>query len=237
MNHSKAHTLYLLAGGSWKKSKTPDPLLQAVFSQSATPLPSVAYIGTASGEDDGFFQAISEMFLRSGAGSVSHAVIGRENADAEAAKKIILEAGLVFVSGGDVDEGIRVLREKKMIYFLKEMFVKGVPFFGLSAGSIMLAKRWIRWKDPGDDSTAELFPCLGFAPFVCDTHGEEEGWDELRASLKISDDGQFGYGIPSGAALRVQPDGRVEALVKPVHVFVRRGGKIVRLHDISPSEL
>ena len=45
----------------------------------------------------------------------------------------------------------------------------------------MLARRWVRWTDPHNDDSAELFPCLGFAPVFCDTHGEGDGWGELRA--------------------------------------------------------
>jgi len=48
----------------------------------------------------------------------------------------------------------------------------------------MLSKEWIRWRDPDDDATAEFFPCLGIAPLICDTHGEQDGWEELQALFK-----------------------------------------------------
>jgi peptidase E len=50
-----------------------------------------------------------------------------------------------------------------MIDFLRNQYRKGKPFFGISAGSIMLAKNWVRWSDPQVDSSAELFPCLGIS--------------------------------------------------------------------------
>ena len=119
--------------------------------------------------------------------------------------------------------------------FLQELYEQGKPFFGISAGSIMLAKSWVRWSNPDDDSTAELFPCLGLAPVICDTHGEQDGWEELKAGLKLAEDGQKGYGIVSGTAIKVYSDGRVEALGGVAHQFVRSEGKIVRLPDIQPT--
>ncbi len=93
---------------------------------------------------------------------------------------------MVFISGGDVEAGMEVLEERQILPFLRELFERGKPFFGSSAGSIMLGRQWVRWEDPDDDATANLFPCMGFAPIVCDTHGEAEGWEELRALLRLT---------------------------------------------------
>jgi hypothetical protein len=82
----------------------------------------------------------------------------------------------------------------------------------LSVGSIMLARQWIRWRDPDDEASSELFDCLGFAPVLCDTHGEAEGWEELKALLTLSPTGAIGHGIASGTAIVVEPDGAVSAL-------------------------
>ena len=83
----------------------------------------------------------------------------------------------------------------------------------------MLAKSWVRWRDPTDDSTAELFPCMGLAPVICDTHGEEDGWEELRAALALCRTGTAGYGIVTGSALEVSPDGTLTARGGSVDVF------------------
>ena len=95
---------------------------------------------------------------------------------------------------------------------LAERHAAGVPFIGLSAGSIMLSRQWIAWSDPDDDATAAPFDCLGFAPLLCDTHAEEDDWNELRALLEFQRPGTRGYGIPSRAMLRVHPDGRTESI-------------------------
>ena len=49
----------------------------------------------------------------------------------------------------------------------------------------MLSRQWIAWSDPDDDATAAPFDCLGFAPLLCDTHAEEDDWNELRALLEF----------------------------------------------------
>ena len=130
---------------------------------------------------------------------------------------------------------MEVLQEKDMIDFLFQLYQQGKPFFGVSAGSIMLAKEWVRWRDPDDDSTAELFPCLGLAPVICDTHAEEDDWQELKALLELKQDKAEGYGITSGSAIKVFPDGKVEALGGPVAYYLRRGGRVERLPDILPA--
>jgi peptidase E len=121
-----------------------------------------------------------------------------------------------------------------MVDFLFQLYQQGKPFFGVSAGSIMLAKEWVRWRDPDDDSTAELFPCLGFAPVICDTHDEENDWQELKAALKLAEDNVIGYGIVSGAAIKVFPDGKTEALGGAIYRYVHHGERVDRISDILP---
>jgi hypothetical protein len=117
---------------------------------------------------------------------------------------------------------------------LRELFARGKPFFGLSAGSIMLAKEWVRWPDPDNLESAELFTCLGFAPVICDTHDEEGDFEELQAALALKPDGSVGYGIPSGAAIKVSPDDKVEALGGKVWQYTRQGENVKRIEDLKP---
>lgn len=227
--------VYLLAGGRSGSRKTTDSLVRAVFVESGKAAPRVAYVGTASGDDEGFFDRLADVFREVGASEVIHALIYSRKADLRKAREILQSADIVFISGGDVDTGMRALQERDMVGFLSQLYSRGMPFFGLSAGSIMLAKEWVRWRDPDDDSTAELFPCLGFAPIICDTHDEQEGWQELQAALRLERDGVRGYGIASGTALKVLPDGAVEALGGAVHQYMRCGERVERCPDIVPA--
>jgi putative ABC transport system permease protein len=47
---------------------------------------------------------------------------------------------------------------------------------------------------------------------LCDTHGEEDGWAELHALLRLEGKGAVGYGIRTDAAISVSPAGKVEVL-------------------------
>lgn len=230
---NKPKPVYLLAGGRWSSRKTPDPLIQAVFKENGVASPLVAYVGTASADDRVFFQRVASVLREAGAGKVIHASISAYNADLKEAQEILNSADIVFISGGDVEKGMCILEEKNMVDFLRKLYERGKLFFGLSAGSIMLAKKWVRWSDPNDDSTAELFPCLGFVPIICDTHGEQDDWGELQAALRLAED-EKAYGIVSGTAVKVYPDGEMEALGGPVHQFVRREDRVIRVSDILP---
>lgn len=226
--------VYLLAGGRPRGRNTTDFLIQAVLTESGIPSPTIAYIGTANGDDSGFFYRMAEAFRETGAKKVIHALISPRNADLKKARDILRSSDIVFVSGGGVDEGMRVLEEKDMVDFLAGLYRQGKSFFGLSAGSIMLAKEWVRWQDPDDSSSAELFPCLNIAPVICDCHDEESGWQELKTALSLDEDNTRGYGLTSGTAIKVFPDGEVEALGGAIHQYVRRGRKVERAPDILP---
>ena len=227
--------VYLLAGGRSSLRKGRDPLLMRILASCDVPHPSIAYVGAASGDSRPFFLMISGYLRACGAGYVTLAPLVGKRAKLEKARAILKSADMVFISGGDVEMGMKVLEERQILPLLRELFEKGKPFFGTSAGSIMLAWQWVRWEDPDDDTTASLFPCLGFAPIVCDTHGETEGWEELRTLLRLSPEGTLGYGIQAGAGLRVYPDGKLEALGAPVHCYAHSGGRVVRNADLLPS--
>jgi peptidase E len=226
--------VFLLAGGRGQRRISPDPLLQAVFRECGVPSPSIAYVGAASGDDRGFFGMISNMFQGSGAGKVDLVAIASANADLRKARKTLEAADIVFISGGDVEAGMDVLDGKDIAGFITGLHRQGKPFFGLSAGSIMLAREWVRWRDPDDDATAEIFPCLGIAPAICDTHAEADDWEELQALLALEKNGAEGYGIPTGTGVKVFPDGRVEALGGAIPRYARRGDKVIKAGEIVP---
>ncbi len=76
---------------------------------------------------------------------------------------------------------------------------------------------------------------LGFAPVICDTHAEEDEWEELRAALQLKIDGSIGYGISSGACLKVWPDGRTEAIGGDTARYIKRCNKVVKVDDLFPK--
>jgi len=211
---------YLLAGGPGSDVAHLVALLRQALPVSRPRAPRVAYIGAASGDDAGFFRRLARLLEQAGAGAVTLApTCGRSPRRAGLFHQALADAEAVFVSGGDVADGMDALLAAGAIPLLRERFDAGIPFVGLSAGSILLGNEWIAWDDPDDDHTARLFPCLGFAPLVCDTHSEDDDWSELRTLLTLRPVGSCGYGIPAPAMLRVHPDGRLDVL----------GGDVLRL--------
>lgn len=232
---SEPKQVFLLAGGRTSNREALLALLQTVFQENKLTSPKVAYVGTANGDDEAFFNRTASNLIAAGATAVNHVLISPENADLKQANIILDCADIIFISGGDVEEGMRVLREKKMISILDRLYREGKPFFGLSAGSIMLAEKWVRWSNPDNDESAELFQCLGFAPIICDTHGEEDDWPELKMALELSKENVKGYGIISGTAIKVSPNGKVEALGGKINQFIHDKDKVLKLPDILPK--
>ena len=217
--------IFLIAGDPGSRRPGSDPLLRTVFEICGVPAPSIAYIGAASRDDRGFFGWVSGYFMKSGSGGVTLAPTVRRF-ERRLFEKTCEGADAVFIGGGDVEEGMKVVARCGIAPFLSELHRGGKLLFGLSAGSIMLARAWVRWEDD-DDSVGGLFPCLGIADVLCDTHGEKENWGELKALLQLSPDGSIGHGIRAGSAIRVDPNGTVEPMEK-IDTFVKQGGVVRR---------
>jgi cyanophycinase len=217
-----APDIHLIAGDPG--SRRQDPLLAVILERIGLLRPKVAYIGAASNDSRVFFLWIAALLKKAGAGPVRLAPLASRRADLDKAWKQIRAADIVFVSGGDVELGMNILQRTGAAALLREQHRAGTPFIGLSAGSIMLARSWVRWSDPEDDATAEDFPCLGLAPLLCDTHAEKDEWDELKALLRLTGT-PVGYGIPAGGALRVGADGSLAAMGRPVRRVELEGGR------------
>ena len=223
--------IFLIAGDPGNRRTGADPLLRTVFDHCGVSSPSIAYIGAASSDNRRFFRWVSGTFTKSGAGGVTLATTVRRFRR-RSFERTCEAADAVFISGGDVEEGMDVVARRGLAPFLSELYRGGKLLFGLSAGSIMLARAWVRWKDD-DDFVGGLFPCLGIADILCDVHGEKENWGELRALLQLSPASSIGYGIRAGSTIRVDPDGTVEPMGK-IDRFVKRR-KVVPVSSLSPE--
>jgi len=224
--------VYLLAGGRGSDNKT---VFSEVFKEIGRPDPVIAYVGAANNDDRQFFKFMGDEIRKAGRCLLTHALTASKKADMAKAREILSSADAVFMSGGDVDAGMKIVEAKGLHRLLYELYQDGRVFFGASAGSIMLSREWVRWNDPDDDSTAEIFPCLNIAPVLCDTHAEDDDWVELKAAIKLKEDKSIGYGIPSGACLKVYPGGETVALGGRIERYARDGHRIIRSDDLSPG--
>jgi peptidase E len=232
---SSTRPVYLLAGGESRRPRAVVLLVNAVLAKAGKSRPRVACVGAASGDSKVSLAATRRLLVSAGAGPVTPVRLASESADRDEAEEVLRSADVVFVSGGDVDEGMRWLAHHDMAQCLREVHAAGALMFGISAGSIILGTHWVRWRDPDDDGTAELFDCLGIAPVLCDTHAEHDDWVELAAAVRLRGRKAVGYGIPSGGALEVTPAGALAALVKPAVCYHNRGGRVARADDLVPA--
>jgi peptidase E len=232
MNGNKP--VYLLAGG--RGSSNSESIIKQILRDIDRLSPIIAYVGVATQDDTDFYHRMSSMIRSAGDCKLVHALISPRNADLNKARDILKQADAVYVGGGDVEEGMTILHKKKLVDFFQELADQGKMYFGVSAGSIMLAREWVRWKNPDDNDTAELFPCLGIAPVICDTHGEADNWEELQAALSLKSAGSIGYGITSGTCLKITPDSNFVALGGPISRYIYDGKNVNHQPDLIPIE-
>ena len=200
--------IYLLAGGPGKNGRLAEQLAEALRGSGAAH-PAVAYTGTASGDDRSFMKWFWPPLSRAGAASLTLAPLAGKRADPEKAAEILRASDVIFVSGGEVEDGMRGLGED-IRALLRALLEDGKQFVGLSAGTIMLSKAWPHWDDEDNrPEDASLFGCLGFADAIFDTHAESEGWPELRKAVALAGEGTVGWGIPSGEMAVADADGRL----------------------------
>lgn len=218
--------LFLLAGGSSRHPRAIVHSMARALQECVRQKPRVAYLGAASGDSTAFYWSVKSLLHEAGAGEVSPVRLARTTVDLAYAKQALETADAVYLSGGEVDDGMRWLARHGLVGFLTEMRGQGKVFLGMSAGSIMMGTHWVRWEKPDDDATAELFNCLGFAPTTFDTHAEEEDWKELKMALKLQGPGARGYGIPSGGVASVDAGGNIVALEKTLLCYVNVGGRV-----------
>jgi peptidase E len=217
------------------------PYLQAAVRSTRKEAPRALYIGAASGDDESFGTALCALIAAAGAGDVAWPKLATSRRDWGTARKALARVDFVFVGGGDVEAGMNVMRRAKLVVDLHDAAARGVVFAGMSAGAIMLGKRWVRWPRPdaGDDE-AETFECLGVAPCSLDTHGEGDEWRETRsfAAVRARELGRKArtYGVPSGGALIVSSSGKMQARGQPVPVFAALPGKHAKLEGTLAAE-
>lgn len=216
-------TVHLIGGGPGAIAATRRHLKAAVKALDLTKRkPLVAYVGVASNDNAGFRKMLGAMFIGTGV-CLEPVHLARKTSKVSAARQLLHDCDLVFMSGGDVEHGMKLLDNRGVSDDLRSLAAAGKPFVGISAGSIMTCHSWVRFPD-NDDSRAEPFACLGIVPVIMDAHSEADDWSELRvliALLNSRGDKPIGYGVPSKGCLRVELAGdgkapKLQALGAPI---------------------
>ena len=224
MNQDKEIPATLIAGGMPGSPTAIVRMMSQAFRGMQKPV--AAYIGTANNDNPAFFHMMKFALKKAGADKVVFVHLAKEKPDLDAAKNVLANAGLIFLAGGEVEDGMNWLKKHGLVDFLKSLYSRGKRFMGVSAGVIMMGSHWVHWDVEGDDSTSELFDCLGIIPVLFDVHGEDEDWVELKAALKLLGNGTRGCGLPSGCMISAGSRGTLVNLEKEYLTFVNEGGRI-----------
>src|SRR4051812_7042678 len=167
--------IYLLATGQpssdlWKG------LLDRAFADVRNPkvAVSLAPISSNAGGLDKFASWFTSKTF-GGADVTRFTVAGEPDAQpAPKARRVVEEADLVFLSGGDPIDGARLLVGAGADQWLRDAHQDGVMLAGGSAGSILLGAWWAQWPDEPDGRPfdgGELVRYTGVADdLVIDTH-------------------------------------------------------------------
>jgi peptidase E len=202
--------------------------------------PLVAYVGVASNDNAGFFTMIRAAVCPGTTARFKMAKLASPRASASDARALLEKSDLVFVSGGDVDHGMKILHDKDMVKPIRALAAAGKPMFGISAGSLMLACEWVRFPE-GREDRPELFPCLGVAPIHADAHAEGDDWAELRVLVDLlrvrGDEEPVGYGLTRKGGLRVDIDGDRTTLTPMGTPIPRVGVRRNKVTNLPPLTL
>ncbi len=124
--------IYLMAGG--RNSKSQEPIFESIFKDIGKIKPTVAYVGVANGDNWGFYLRISRMIENAGECKVRRVTIAPNKSDLNKARATLESSDAIFMSGGDVEAGMQVLKEKKLIGSFVDLFQQGKLYIGTSAG-------------------------------------------------------------------------------------------------------
>ena len=219
--------VYLCSGGPNANRQIMQEGFRMALAATGKEHPAVAYVGTASLDSRSFFNSLAAMISAAGASAVEMAPIAKRP-DRICAEKILNKADAIFLSGGEVEDGMVWLKKAGLDTVLAGLFDEGKIFFGISAGCIMMGQHWVHWDSEGDDDTAGLFDCLGFVPFTFDAHGEDEDWTELKCALRLLGDGSVGYGLSDGGFFTADREGSFVCINNEPQIYVNHSNVVER---------
>jgi hypothetical protein len=221
--------LYLLADSQlffWKSGG--DSLAERLRVDLDSGKPSAAYVGASNGDQPEFyslFVAAMESMEISDCRMVPSQP-SREDS-------VFLEkAGLIVLSGGDVERGWHVFEQNGLKELLPRLRYDGSVLIGVSAGAVQLGLGHL--SNAAQPKQIDLFR---FAPFYVGAHDEGNDWFDLRALVNLSRSDTRGIGLPAGGGAVYHPDGTLEPLRKPLIEIVKEDSKITEnlMGPLDPS--
>jgi cyanophycinase-like exopeptidase len=180
--------------------------------------PRGAYIGASNGDAPEYYSIFEAAMAGVGVGNCRMIVSSFPPED----QSFLNEADIILLAGGDFERGWNVLVETGMREFVVRRYYEGAVLMGVSAGAVQLGLCGLSERG---ESAAELLATFGLIPFVVDAHDEGREWGRLRRTVRLMGGVAKGVGIPAGGGLIYYPDGRVEAIRRPLRELSAEGGE------------
>lgn len=151
-----------LGGGNFGSSPRNLALDRYVLAQSNSKRPSVAFVPTASGDNDNYVRRFYDAYWKLDCKPRHFSFFRPQTKDLES---FFLDRDVIFIGGGNTRNMLTIWRDWGFDKVLKKAYDKGIILAGVSAGSIC-------WFEEGvtDSMTPtgskQLFPlaCLGILP-------------------------------------------------------------------------
>ena len=156
-----------IGGGGFGRQIKDLKIEKYIVSQSKNKNPSICFIPTATGDDQGYIENFYKAFDSLNC-KTSHIDFFKRTIKLD---KHIAGQDIVFVGGGNTKSMLAVWREWDLDNILNNAYQNGVIMSGVSAGAICWFNKGITdsWKDH-----QAILPCLDFVDGVCCPHYDEE---------------------------------------------------------------
>jgi hypothetical protein len=221
--------LYLLADSQlffWKGGG--DSLAERIRADLDSGKPSAAYIGASNGDQPEFYS----LFV---AAMESMEISDCRMVPSQPSREDTLfleKAGLIVLSGGDVERGWQVFEQNGLKELLPKLRYDGAVLIGVSAGAVQLGLGHL--SNAAQPKQIDMFR---FAPFYVGAHDEANDWFDLRALVNLSRSDTRGIGLPAGGGAVYHADGTLEPLRKPLIEIVKEDSKITEnlMGPLDPS--
>ncbi len=123
-------------------------------------------------------------------------------------KKFLSKADIILLAGGDVEKGLKIIKNNGLHEIILEQYYNGAIIIGVSAGAVQLGlKGWRVSKE----NNFYLIETIKIIPYVIDVHDEGD-WSRLNQAVAESEKYTKGFGIPAGGGAIFHPDWSIEAV-------------------------
>ena len=184
-------------GGGGFSMEPENPLLDRyILKQSGKETPKICFIGTASGDADGYINRFYQFFKQERC-EPSHLSLFRP--PVRDLESFILDKDILYVGGGNTKNLLALWKEWGLDKMLKKAWEQGIVLAGISAGSLC-------WFEDGvtDSFGGELEPINGLGLLEgsnCPHYDGEHNPRPTYQNFILSDKIKPGYAADDGVAL------------------------------------